>query len=287
MGIRVVWHAVVALGAAVATFVATGFAVVAGPSLWAQWTDRVQTATLAGQAYRVYRPVVLPPRPGLVVDLHPSGANGFWEEATTRLHGQAERQGWIIAYPDGADNVASLAGLIDHLEATENVDPDRVYVIGLSRGGITAYRAACELSLRIAAIAVVAGNMADQHGDVRGAGCRPQRPVSLLAIHGTADSAIPIAGGGRFAPFTDVIGYWRELDGCGADGAVTSTGSSTDTTWQCRTGTQVRSIVVTGAGHTFPGAPLESLPWSPGASLDASTVIAEFLAGHRRASASR
>ena len=264
---RTVWHLLVAIGTAVTMFAATGFAVVAGPALWAQWTGRTVT-----RPYRVYRPATLPPHPALVVDLHPSGVTGFWEEAVSGMHGHADQLGWIIAYPD-SDDVASLGALIDHLTATDHVDPNRVYVMGLSRGGMLAYQAACELSARIAAIAVVEGYLADQ--------CRPRQPVSVLAVHGTADSAVPI-NGGRFTPFTEVINHWRGLDRCAEHGSVTAASGSTDTTWQCGAGTQVRSIVVTGGHHTFPGAPLESLPWSASAALDTAAVIADFFAGHRR-----
>jgi polyhydroxybutyrate depolymerase len=179
--------------------------------------------------------------------------------------------------------VPYLAAVIDRLVATDGVDPDRVYVTGLSRGAMQAYRVACALSPRIAAIAAIAGNMADARGDVRGTGCAPQRPVSVLAIHGTADTAVPFAGGGRFAPFADVAGYWRELDGCAAGSSPTTAGAATVTTWPCRSGTEVRTIVVAGAGHTWPGTPLAGLPWGAAESMDASAAVADFFAGHRRA----
>jgi poly(3-hydroxybutyrate) depolymerase len=50
-----------------------------------------------------------------------------------------------------------------------------------------AYRAACELRVPVAAIAVVAGNMADEHGIVGGVGCRPSGRVSVLAVSWPAD----------------------------------------------------------------------------------------------------
>jgi polyhydroxybutyrate depolymerase len=250
--------------------------------------------------FRVYRPATLGPRPGLVVDLHAARANGFLEELATRFDAQADRLQWIVAYPDGVadgwepfaccyhpgiDDVAFIANLIDHLEATDGIDPDRVYVTGLSRGGMIAYRLACELSPRLAAIAPVAGNMADGSGDVGGVACRPDRPVSVLSIHGSADSQVPVAGGGRFAPLTDVLARWRVLDGCESSASMTVMGPVVTTTWRCREGSDVQSVVVEGAGHTWPGIPLSSLPWGPAASLDASRVIADFFAAHPRAPA--
>lgn len=299
---RVAGHAILAFLVAVLAMLGGGFLVLTGAVLSSQAVGTTRAEGIPQGSllrhYLVYRPTTVPPHPGLVIDLHPSGANGFFEAATTRLYSHADRLGWIVAYPDavgkgwksygccrdeGVDDTVFLGKLIDRLEMTDSVDPNRVFVTGLSRGGMMAYRAACELSSRIAAIAVVAGNMADEHADVRATGCRPDRPVSLLAIHGTADKAVPLNGAGRFAPFAEVVGLWRELNGCATQAEeVTRPGSSTVSTWSCRAGADVESIVVAGAGHTFPGTPLASLPWSPAAQLDASTTIANFFAGQRR-----
>ena len=90
----------------------------------------------------------------------------------------------------GADDVAFIAATIDRLESTAGIDPDRVYVTGLSRGAMMSYRLGCELSARVAAIAPVSGNMATADGSAYVA-CSLARPVSVFAIHGTADGMIP------------------------------------------------------------------------------------------------
>jgi len=38
-----------------------------------------------------------------------------------------------------------------------------------------------------------------------------------------------------------------------------------------------------GVGHTWPGIPLSGVACGPAASIDATAVIAEFFAAHRRA----
>ena len=235
----------VALAAGLVALVASGLVVLVGPPALAQWSGRLELATLSqGQlerTYRVYRPARREARPGLVLDLHSARTNGFREELATRFDGQAERFGWIVVYPDGfadgwepygccqhpgVDDVAYLGEIITRLQATDGVDPQRVYVTGLSRGGMMAYRVACELSSRVAAIAPVAGNMADANGDVQSVPCRPDRPVSVLAINGSADTVVPIKGGGRTAPLEDVLSRWRELNGCAArESLATSTPS--------------------------------------------------------------
>jgi polyhydroxybutyrate depolymerase len=201
----VVWQILGVLAAGTVTLVVTAAVVLVGPPTFVQWTGRIETGTLKhgelARTYRVHRSARHEARPGLVVDLHSARTNGFLEELATRFDGQAERLGWIVVYPDGfadgwepygccqhpgVDDVAFLAEIVSRLEATDDIDPERVYVTGLSRGGVMAYRLACELSSRLAAIAPVAGNMADANGDVRAVSCRPDRPVSVLAIHGSA-----------------------------------------------------------------------------------------------------
>jgi polyhydroxybutyrate depolymerase len=92
--------------------------------------------------------------------------------------------------------------------------------------------------------------MADEQGDVSVVACKPDRPVSVLAIHGSADSEVPTRGGGRFAAQDDVIRRWREMNGCNPSGSVIGNGPATTTAWRCQAGSEVRSILVQGAGIT-------------------------------------
>ena len=103
------------------------------------------------------------------------------------------------------------------------------------------YRLGCELSDVLAAIAPVSGNMATASGSAD-VPCTPSNPVSVLAIHGTADGTIPIAGGKVdiiFSPMADVIARWRSLDGCADASTVALDGSTTATTWACAGGSNV------------------------------------------------
>jgi polyhydroxybutyrate depolymerase len=286
------------------------------PTLLAQLEGNISIKTLQqGQitrSYRVYRPTHVLPHPGLVVML--SGeTSGFVQEIGTNFDAQADRLGWLVVYPEilsegwdaygccphqGASDVAFISRVIDQLEATEYVDPNRVYVSGISRGGMMAYRLGCELSGRIAAIAPVAGNMADQNGQVQGVACHPQHPVSVLAIHGNADPEVPLQGGKSlvqqesiaYAPFNEVIAKWRELDQCGSAGSVTRSGAPV-TTWMCQGGSAVSTLVIPGGVHTWPGTLLGVLvgvvssgpqSYGPEVSINTSQVIADFFAAHQR-----
>ena len=132
----------------------------------------------------------------------------------------AEREGYIIAYPDGTanslgfrtwnqgggeddtlqcpyaceegiDDIAYFKALLDDIEGVASVDPKRIYATGFSNGGGMSHRLACELSGRIAAIAPVGG--ANQFAAA--ASCAPGRPVPILAIHGRGDPCWPYDGG--------------------------------------------------------------------------------------------
>jgi polyhydroxybutyrate depolymerase len=285
------------------------FGVIVGPTLWAEAAGHVQVSSIQqGQFvrhYRVYRPAAVQGRPGLVIALHGAQGNGLQMERGSGLDAQADRLGWIVSYPDGfedgwepfgcchhpgVDDVAFISSIIDRLTASDGVDPSRVYATGISRGGMMAYRLACELASRLAAIAPVAGNMADSRGNVDAVKCRPSHPVSILAIHGSADPEVPIEGGRsrlyseevEYAPLTAVIGKWRELDACTSPALVSASGPSTISNWHCSGGVAIELVMVSGGGHTWPGTLIRNPPWGPDASVDASRLIADFFSANPR-----
>ena len=265
------------------------------PVIASQLAGRTQVERIHADAvdrtYRVYRPAVEAARPGLVLVLHGSFGGGFQMETMTGFDAQADRLGWVAVYPDGvadgwdafgsgptwgrhpgADDIAFIRVLIDHFETTDSVDPDSVDVTGLSRGGMMSYRLGCELSGTIAAIAPVSGNMATSGGSAD-VPCSLAAPVSILAVHGTADGTIPIAGGMvdiRFSPLADVVARWRSMDACGAAAATSTAGGATTTAWSCSGGSAVVTRIIDGGCHCWPG--------------DASTLIADFFAAHPRVS---
>jgi poly(3-hydroxybutyrate) depolymerase len=138
------------------------------------------------------------------------------------------------------------------------------------------------LVILIAAIAPVAGNMATWSGSARNTGCMPVRPVSVLAIQGTADPRVPFQGGSMYAPFSDVIGAWRGIDGCAPSSSTTLSWPTTTTTWRCGGGSVVATKVIAGGGHDWPVGPNRFSPNSTHEAFDASAVIADFFAAHAR-----
>jgi polyhydroxybutyrate depolymerase len=301
------------LGAAVTLLTVLAAGVVVGPTAATQLSGGTSTGTMRQGAvvrtYRLHRPPAAAARPGLVIVLHGAYGDGYQAEVQSGFDAQADRLSWVAAYPDGVadgwdtfgddpswgqhpgvDDVAFIAALIDRLEATDRVDPSRVYVTGFSRGAMMSYRIGCELSSRVAAIAPVSGNMATASGSALAVDCRPSRPVSVLTIHGSADPIVPVQGGHTditYAPLSDVALKWRELNGCGDRAAVAVAGPSTTTAWQCAGRSTVITRVVAGGVHAWPGSVANQVvtPNAPDRSFDATALIADFFVAHPAASA--
>ena len=164
------------------------------------------------------------PRP-LVIALHGAGETGSDFANDTGFSRLADREGFLVAYPSaggpnsfwnltgqapGASDVEALERSLDQLEAAGCVDPARVFVTGVSNGGGMTARLACDLSERLAGVASVAGGYRSLPA------CKPERPLPVLEIHGTADQVVPY--GGKPPDFNGAVKrwlwQWRRIDGC-------------------------------------------------------------------------
>ena len=153
----------------------------------------------------------------LVIVLHGSGAEGETVRKMSQMDGLSDSARFLVAYPNGSkgplgfrsdwnageccgsaegrnvDDVAFVRALVENVATRMPVDRDRIYVAGFSDGGRMTYRLACEMSEQVAAIAVVAGSLADAH-------CQTRRPVPLIAFHGTGDRDVSYGDSSYTAP---------------------------------------------------------------------------------------
>jgi polyhydroxybutyrate depolymerase len=176
------------------------------------------------------------------------------------------------------DDVAFIAALVSDVTHRVAVDPGRVYATGMSNGAMMSYTLACRTDL-FAAIAPVAGTLL--------ADCAEPGPVSVLHIHGTADTHV-LFGGGRGVgpaqvegpPIADVIDRWRQIDDC-ADASVTKVGPVERSVSSCASGRAVELVTIDGAGHQWPGsiAPRAGAD-PPFPASDATRAIWDFFATH-------
>ena len=231
------------------------------------------------------------PRP-LVVALHGLGGSGENFRGYARLDTAADREGFVVVYPDAIDgawsygrpivrpmpvvngetidDVGFIRLLIDDLVGRKIADPARVYVTGISRGGLMAFTLACALSDRIAAAAPLITGMTDLQRD----DCRPARPVPLLVIAGTADRMQAFGGGqapnGRLLSVPESIDFWRLRYGCtDRDVRRLPHRDESDRTqvvllqWRgCQAGFDLRLYRVEGGGHQLPSLAAAANPMS-------------------------
>lgn len=280
---------------------------------------QLQTADGRARTYRLYVPASLDasaPAP-LLVALHGGLGTSAQFEANSGFDGLAEANGFVVVYPDGigartdgtgpqtwnggyccgpaarvgVDDVGFVRQLIDRIESERPIDSSRIFAAGHSNGAILAYRLACELSDRIAAIGVQAGSLGVDT-------CAPARSVSVIHLHGTADTNHPIDGGVgsgisgvAFRPARDAVEALAAADGCSPTPVPSVDPTNPDlavTTWtQCREAATVRYVVVDGATHAWMGHPsaselVSSFVGEPYPDLDASRAIWSFLASHPR-----
>lgn len=215
------------------------------------------TISLNHQKLRRSYIVHVPPQaaPGralpVVLAFHGGGSNAEVMRSYTRMDASADRDGYIVVYPNGSsgfqgrfltwnagnccgpavalqvDDVGFSLAVLDDLSARVRIDASRVYATGLSNGAMMAYRLAAEASDRIAAVAGVAGAMSLSEFE-------PARPVPVLHIHSTSDHIARFDGG--FGPpaavadtrmfhtaVEEMLGKWIAHNGCIRKPAVIET----------------------------------------------------------------
>ena len=81
--------------------------------------------------------------------------------------------------------------MLSQIEHRYAIDRTRVAAVGFSNGALLSELLGCQLSDRLTLVAPVSGPLPVSVA----ASCRPARSISVLETHGTADRAIPYAGG--------------------------------------------------------------------------------------------
>lgn len=254
----------------------------------------------------------------LVLALH--GGGGSAEKMiklTQGLDAVAEREGFIVAFPDGidkhwndgrevnrdgdVDDVGFLSALIDHISEEYTIDPRRVYATGMSNGGFMSFRLACELSDEFAAIAPVTAALSE----ALLATCSPSAPVSVLMVNGTDDPLVPWEGGtigfsrkgsgrGQALSTPETVAFWVDQNQCAKEPRVTLADDAdpedgTRVRWevygQCNGSTEVVLCAVEGGGHTWPQGwqylP-EGVVGAASQDVEANEIIWQFFQEHPR-----
>jgi polyhydroxybutyrate depolymerase len=190
-----------------------------------------------------------------VVLVYPEGVQKNWNDGRPTAPNQL-----------GINDVGFFNQMCDYMINNYSVDAKKIYATGISNGGFMSTRLGCELSNRIAAIAV---NAATIEATTIAPNCKPNRPVPALYIHGTTDPLVPFLGGqitaggtagGTILSHFQVIEKWVALNGCNSTPTITDLPdiANDGTTIKQRVysggtnGSEVVSYVITNGGHTWP-----------------------------------
>jgi polyhydroxybutyrate depolymerase len=237
----------------------------------------------------------------LVIVLHGRGGSGLNVMQRAGFTAQADREGYLLIAPDGTgnprawetgfvpgaaiDDVGFVGALIDTALARYRVDRARVYVAGYSNGGALAHRVASDLSSRLAGVAVVAGIIGGRLANGSVARIDPPRaPVPILIVHGDADDVVPYdttslpSHRGRPLPARDAALLWARANECGTlmpRRDSLAAGRVVRDTWDSRCRAPVVFLTLRGGDHGWPRT-------DRGSAIDATDVIWEFFARHRR-----
>ncbi|WP_456452090.1 extracellular catalytic domain type 1 short-chain-length polyhydroxyalkanoate depolymerase [Thermococcus sp.] len=255
----------------------------------------------------------------LVIALHGGGGNGYDMERLTKggLNRLADEEGFIAVYPDAVrkhwndgrnlsgyysqreniDDVAFISALIDYLVENYNANAGRVYVAGMSNGGLMAYRLACEVPEKLRAIAVVGVPMSEMLYEE----CSSTVPLPIMIILGTDDPLVPWNGGelhfgpvklGRVVSIEKTVGYWAVRNGCtvmhGREYLPDADPEDGTRVWverysNCTDEAEVVLYGIEGGGHTWPGG-YQYLPeriiGKTSRDIDANKIIWRFFEDH-------
>lgn len=133
----------------------------------------------------------------LVLAYHGFGGNALQMAEESRLHEMVGEHGFYLVYPDGdpswqlfvpegamhSRDVLFFDRLCEELIRTHPIDPDRIYVAGMSRGGDFAIYLAERRSTRIAAVV--------SQGACWENPVEAERPFPVMFIVGTSDDRVP------------------------------------------------------------------------------------------------
>ena len=239
----------------------------------------------------------------LVLNLHGATQNAQLEEITSDMDPNADMNGYLVAYPDGTriskvltpdpvaknaqygwnagmccglpvtkhiNDVGFLLKVISDIAAKTPVDLRRVYMTGISNGGMMAYAMAAEASGHFAAISSISGQ-------VEIPVIHPTRSVPTMEFHSVDDPIAKFDGTPNKNPqlrlsVMEGIDQWVKADGCnkkpvtgteivGAAGTISAGETATPITYtHCRAGAEVALWRFTGSGHVWPGSTLNTGP---------------------------
>jgi polyhydroxybutyrate depolymerase len=268
------------------------------------------------RSYYMHEPAQsLPGARPLVLVLHGGGGNGVISAKMSGFNPKADAEGFLVVYPNGSgrfgedrlltwnaghccayamreriNDVGFISDLIDELVRRDRVDPKRVYVTGMSNGGMMSFRLGRELSHKVAAIAPVVGAM---FGDET----PPAMPMPVLMFNSRTDKAVPFEGGPTgvrggatvadmdLKPAAHALDFWARANRCAPPPAVARDPGVTITRYdRCAGSARVVLYALEGGGHSWPGGRSSGRGGAdePDPNVHATDLMWDFFKQHNR-----
>jgi polyhydroxybutyrate depolymerase len=166
--------------------------------------------------------------------------------------------------PEATRDATFIRDLVAKIVSDGIVDRRKVFLVGISNGGFTTFRLACDNASLFAGVATLITALPAYLAPT----CKPSRPLPLLMIVGSADPVIPYAGGKAALPDGKIdvvsadaaLAIFGKAAGCGESRTTTAmpdrdtrdgTRAYLDKLDGCKVPVEV--LRVEGGGHSVPG----------------------------------
>jgi len=246
----------------------------------------VESLTVGGEtrSYRLHIPEGVRDPLALVIAFHGLHGNASQIEKSSGFSELADREKFIVVYPEGIDEKWRFAGrtdadvkftlaIIEAAAAKAPVDRRRIYANGMSNGAMMSWRLACDAPDAFAAFGFVSGAYLSV--------CNSPPRAPLIIFHGTEDKVLAYDGRGRFMAVRVFAVRWAAGSGCKPNEKgeiIYQNGDATGERWRCQTGHEVDLYTLQGRGHSWPGSKLRA----SSKDVDATAAMWAFFAAHTR-----
>ncbi|MEN8927668.1 MAG: PHB depolymerase family esterase [Flavobacteriales bacterium] len=268
--------------------------------------DKTITSGGIARTYKLYVPASYSAATpaALVVNMHGLGGNSLQQLIYGDFRSIADTANFIIVHPQGTfestmlmanywnayfggavDDIRFIAEMIDTISSNYNIDINRVHATGMSNGGYMSLALAAGLRDKIASVASVTGSMTRMF---------PTTPtnnyaVSVMQIHGTADSTVKYAGDATSISIPSLLNYWISYNNTNTTPVIDSV-PDINTTDNCkaikytysggRDNSEVVHYKIVGGEHSWPNA-IVNLGVT-NRDFDATKVIWDFFNKHQK-----
>lgn len=228
--------------------------------------EQMVSGALVQRPVIIHAPLKVDPQRKYPVVFALHGNGGSASNWLPQMRPFIERDGWIGVYPQGikkswnlgmerskADDVAFIEKVISELQNYQNIDHERLFVIGYSNGAGMANKLAIHTNYFTAIAAIVSPLTTKNRPNLN------TQPVSVLQIMGKNDALIPYNGGmsrigHNFLSAEKSIAAWANTNGCQIKPRKSRTYSDNAKMefFGCREGKQVVHYGASGVGHRIP-----------------------------------